>query len=481
MQTVHCRLVLVYVAVVSLTIACHGSAAFAAETAFQVPVGQRQLFLDDVGIARIENLERTMYSATKKGAVIRPDPNRPKGGLQVRSAPFWLAEKKIFRFMIADTAGESSIFRWFTSPDGLHWAPEAQPEMGNYMVLYDSHDSNPARRYKTVKPNQGVAVSPDGIKWSMVPGVASVPTGDEQNLTFDEQNHIYLLTVKRGGPHGRSVGLATSEDFEHWTDHGLIFHADNHDQKIGKERIKAHLADPHRQQPFWKNPEVYNVDVYNMPVFRYESCYIGMPMMYHAVGQVPDHPNTTGFHEIQLVCSRDLKQWKRVGDRKAFIKPSPKGSGAYDTLQICPPSKAVVRGDELWFYYTGMKYRGSYGLSKAEQLKLETHHGAINLAVLRRDGFVSLDASKQEGNILTEPFRVSGNELLVNVNTLDGELRAEVLDADGTVVARSDPLKGDLLREPVRWKTSDIADMKGQTVSLRFTLRDAQFYSYWIE
>ena len=27
----------------------------------------------------------------------------------------------------------------------------------------------------------------------------------------------------------------------------------------------------------------------------------------------------------------------------------------------------------------------------------------------------------------------------------------------------------------------DIAQLKGQTVSLRFTLRNAQFYSYWLE
>ena len=481
MQWVHPWFVAALVGAGGLAISGYGSAAFAAESAFQVPKGQRQLFLDDVGIARIENLERTMYSATKKGAVIRPDPNRPKGSLQVRSAPFWVAEKKTFRFMIADTAGESSIFRWFSSPDGLHWTAGAQPEMGNYMVLYDPHDPNPARRYKTVKPNQGVAVSPDGIRWSMVPGVASVPTGDEQNLTFDEQNQIYLLTVKRGGPHGRSVGLSTSEDFEHWTDHGLIFHADDHDQKIGKERIKAHLADPRQQQPLWQDPTVYNVDVYNMPVFRYESCYIGMPMMYHAVGQVPNHPNTTGFHQIQLVCSRDLKQWKRVGDRKAFIKPSPKGAGAYDTLQIAPPSNAILRDDQLWFYYTGMKYRGSYGLSEAEQLRLETHYGAINLAVLRRDGFVSLDAGNQEGTILTEPFCVPGNKLRVNVDAVDGELRAELLDVAGTVVLQSELLTGDILSAPIKWKVGDISELSGQTASLRFTLRNAQFYSYWIE
>ena len=40
---------------------------------FRVPPGERQLFLDDVGISEINNLNRTMHQPAKKGAVIRPD------------------------------------------------------------------------------------------------------------------------------------------------------------------------------------------------------------------------------------------------------------------------------------------------------------------------------------------------------------------------------------------------------------------------
>ena len=38
----------------------------------------------------------------------------------------------------------------------------------------------------------------------------------------------------------------------------------------------------------------YIVDVYNMGTFLYESIYIGMPAMYHAIGH--DGANTEGFH-----------------------------------------------------------------------------------------------------------------------------------------------------------------------------------------
>ena len=51
----------------------------------------------------------------------------------------------------------------------------------------------------------------------------------------------------------------------------------------------------------------------------------------------------------------------------------------------------------------------------------------------------------------------------------------------GAEVVKIEPLSGDLLREPVTWAEGNIAKMKVQNVSLRFTLRGGQFYSYWLE
>ena len=188
--------------------------------------------------------------------------------------------------------------------------------------------------------------------------------------------------------------------------------------------------------------------------------------------------NKDGFHLIQLVCSRDLKTFKRLGNRQTFIGPSPVGQGAYDLTQLLGPSAPVIRGDELWFYYTGIKYRTP---PKDAEHDAKHDNGAICLAVLRRDGFISLDAGANNGMILTKPFRLPGAKLFVNVDAPKGELRVEMLDVTGRAVARSEPLSGDLLREPVTWAEGNIAKMKVQNVSLRFTLRNGQFYSYWLE
>ena len=202
-----------------------------------------------------------------------------------------------------------------------------------------------------------------------------------------------------------------------------------------------------------------------------------MPAMFHVVGCMPKHPSTVGFHLVQLACTRDLRTWQRLGNRKPFIGPSPIGVGAYDRTQILGPASAVVRGDELWFYYTGIKYRGEF---EYEGGGLDPEVGAVCLAVLRRDGFISLDAGDEEGTLTTRPFTLDGSRLYVNVEAPEGEVRAEALDETGKVLASSRPLRGDHPRGQLQWQ-QDLARLQGQVVNLRFTLRSANLYSYWLE
>ena len=115
-------------------------------------------------------------------------------------------------------------------------------------------------------------------------------------------------------------------------------------------------------------------------------------------------PTPSGYHLVQLACSRDLKTWHRLGNRSSFIGPSPLSSGAYDLAQIIGSSNVILRDDELWFYYTGLKYRNTWDYvgeyPDGEHIPVtgfDSDIGAINLAVLRRDGFISLNANHQEG------------------------------------------------------------------------------------
>ena len=78
-----------------LLVAAHGSWAGAMELGFEPQAGQRELFLDDVGISKVDNLKRTMHPPAKKGAVIRP--TSPETSLQTRCAPQWDPSVKRFK------------------------------------------------------------------------------------------------------------------------------------------------------------------------------------------------------------------------------------------------------------------------------------------------------------------------------------------------------------------------------------------------
>lgn len=210
--------------------------------------------------------------------------------------------------------------------------------------------------------------------------------------------------------------------------------------------------------------------------------------MYHATSGVKNYPNTDGYHLVQLACSRDLKTWHRLGNRSPFIGPSPLSSGAYDLAQIIGSSNVILRDDELWFYYTGLKYRNTWDYvgeyPDGEHIPVtgfDSDIGAINLAVLRRDGFISLNANHQEGRFQTCPFLLVGGKIFVNLNAGHGQLRAEVIDPDGNALMKSYLINEDSTSVAVKWKSGDLSGLRGKMISLRFSLQQAEFYAYWLD
>ena len=83
------------------------------QVAFNVPVGQRQLFLDDMGIAQLDNLKRTMHQPDKKGAVIRCDPDRSGPDqyvIQIHTPPIWDPNERIWKCWTTTPGGGSKQF-----------------------------------------------------------------------------------------------------------------------------------------------------------------------------------------------------------------------------------------------------------------------------------------------------------------------------------------------------------------------------------
>lgn len=471
--------------------------------------GQRQLFLDDAGTARVERLTRTLHPPDKKGAVIRPDWIRG-GHPEIRTAPIWDPETQRFKLWVCMVAPDAEMrthgrSAYYESSDGLHWHAPSVRQMEDpgarehnlvcipfedggtgdvYCVVRDPHDPQPARRYKgwtfqRSRKRLVFAASPDGVAWTRLP-VPPLPSEDEFNLSYDHQARRFLATVKVKGPYGRAHALSISEDFERWTEPELIFHADDTDQILAAETIRQHVADPTLRQPLGHHPADYGADIYNFPVCRYEGLYLAFPMVFYHTIRVREGRNYEGFHHIQLACSRDLRQWQRVGDRRPFIAPSPLGAGAYDLLQIVPPSYPVPRGDELWFYYTGLKHRYPPPHPPRDM-------SAICLATLRRDGFLSLDADQEGGVVTTHPFRWEGERLFLNGDATRGEIACELLDAaerplPGYERSACIPLAADAVRWAVAWQGQDrLPAATVGPIRLRLHVRQAHLYSYWME
>ena len=155
--------------------------------------------------------------------------------------------------------------------------------------------------------------------------------------------------------------------------------------------------------------------------------------------------------------------------------------------------------DELWFYYTGAKgrslpyklwpdgtVRDEAKLTPAERADFDDGWIAICLATLRLDGFVSLTAGDNAGQVITKPFVATGDRLLLNVDVSDdGEAEVEVLDEDmqtidGFELSSSVPLRGRSIEQTVAWTTrSKWSQLAGRKVRLRIQLRNADLYAIW--
>jgi len=105
---------------------------------------------------------------------------------------------------------------------------------------------------------------------------------------------------------------------------------------------------------------------------------------------------------------------------------------------------------------------------------------------LRLDGFVSQDAPADGGMILTRPFVVRANRLLLNMDaSAGGHLAVAFLDENGEGIKgfsgrASGPIVGNSVRNlaHMRNRKYDLFPLVGRTVQMRITGRNVKFYSF---
>ena len=119
-----------------------------------------------------------------------------------------------------------------------------------------------------------------------------------------------------------------------------------------------------------------------------------------------------------LATSRDGINWQRR--REPFLDRNP-ARGSWDHAMTWIGA-AVPVGDEVFFYYGG--YARGHKVEPATERQ-------IGLARMKRDRYLGLAPSNDEGRLVTRPFVVPGGRLTVNARATRGAVFVRLLDPAG--------------------------------------------------
>ena len=193
--------------------------------------------------------------------------------------------------------------------------------------------------------------------------------------------------------------------------------------------------------------------------------------------------------ELQIAFSRDGFHWDR-SNRNTFIgatlkKNSWERAYIHSTGGVCN-----IVNDKLHFYYTAFQGDESKKLSNDQKLDYWSGmyaNASTGLAILRRDGFASMNAGKVDGFILTRPLKFSGKFLFINIEcTKYGMLTIEVCNVNGIPVqgfTRKDclPLCVNSTKQIITWKNgNNLESLAGTPLRFKFYLTNTKIYAFWV-
>lgn len=344
-----------------------------------------------------------------------------------------------------------------------------------------------------------VADSEDGCRFN--PLERRGKCGDASSLFWNpfRQKWIFSLRAEHG-PWGKGGTRARTyretDDFWEGTRWDFKLNASTKDCVMWLQPDRNYPRDPKlKLQP----------QLYGFNAVAYESILVGTFEMWK--GPENSEIIKTGLPKLTEVVfgySRDGYHFHRP-DNTPAIEAAGIDSGKWDAGYVrMSGSLFMIRDEKLWFYYSALKGNPNrlkpFADPKSEaDLGFTPNYcgcydqGAIGVATLRRDGFVSLRPAvgTTRGELVTRPVKFTGCHLFVNAALPKGMLRAEIVDLvgkplPGYELANSVAFTGDSVKTRMTWRgTTDLSPLVGQTVRFRFVLEgcalnEGDFYAFWV-
>lgn len=469
--------------VLGVLISCH--VTHAGEAPLHIG-SRRELFVDHHLIDTLQGAQLKLHTPVRAGPVLKFD--RPWEGAFCGYCTV-IKDGDTYRLYYRGlpAAGRDGSNRETTcyaeSKDGIHWT---KPKLGLYTVngsrdnnvilqgqapfshnfspFLDSKPEVPAtQRFKALAGTQKTGlvafVSGDGTQWQKLRAEPVITEGafDSQNVAFWSESEAcyvcYFRTWTKGEYRGfRTVSRCTSPDFITWS--GPV------------------------PMQFGNTPVEHLYTNQTHPYFRAPHIYIAIPMRF-----MPGRRALTAAQAQELGVHAQYS-----GDCADAVFMTSRGGRVYDRSFM----EGFIRpGTDLgnWASRAGMTALGVVPTGPTEMSIYKQAHYAQPTAYLERytlrtDGFASIHAPYQGGEVLTKPFTFSGRHLVINFATsAAGFIRIEIQTAQGEPIpgyclADANEIIGDGIARKVSWKgPHNPGDLADKAIRLRIQMKDADLYS----
>jgi hypothetical protein len=441
---------------------------------------RRELFVDRFMIDQLQGAELRMHEPVREGVAVKFD--NPWEG-QYSGYATVIKDGAVYRMYYrglpvatADGSAEA-VVAYAESKDGMAWT---KPDLGLFSVMGTRHnnvvltnapythnfspllDENPdaasAAKYKALGGTEVSGLhafqSADGIHWGFLqePAVFTKGIFDSQNVAFwsasEGQYICYFRTWKTvKGKTWRWISRTTSKDFIHWTEPVEMDFGDTPPEEFYTNGT----------HPYYRAPQIYIA-----LAKRFFPDKVALPdEQAKALVQNPGYRIASS--DSIFMTTRGGSHYERTF-LEAFIRPGPAPED-WISRDNTPALGVVPANDREMFIYRLSHYA-----------QPSSHMARYRL---RADGFISVHAPYGGGELITKPFKFSGNNLELNFETsAAGHLRVEIQDENGVPLAESPEMIGDDVARTITWSgRENVGNLAGKTVRLRFDMKDADLYS----